>query len=210
MKEICCIKCGAHADFPDGLMEPYTCLSCQPEVISRPTIVANLKSDAGKTPRTDDFAGAVEDIEAWLKGMEQFKDSEIFQGRVALILQTAKKSRALELEVQRLTGEKKILQKEITLNNEAAQTWDRHALVADNFALKQSLATWQGISDELEQKLRKIHKHNSESNPVYFQQDGKPIEIVVDLGEAYQDSAMCEEIYEALSKYNAAKSERKE
>lgn len=46
--------------------------------------------------------------------------------------------------------------------------------------------------------LRELHEHSKEECWVYFEQDGKPIEIVVDLGEAYGDSELAERVADAL------------
>jgi hypothetical protein len=46
--------------------------------------------------------------------------------------------------------------------------------------------------------LRNHHAHASESCNVFFEQDGKAIDIATDLGEAYQDSELCEKTYDAL------------
>jgi hypothetical protein len=50
---------------------------------------------------------------------------------------------------------------------------------------------WRAMARKLAAQLTKIHKHNSESLPVFFEQDGRPIAICTDLGEAYQESEMC-------------------
>lgn len=54
--------------------------------------------------------------------------------------------------------------------------------------------------EQLKSALQKHHDHHSESCVVYFEQDGKPIEISVDLGEAYQDSDLCELTCRALAR----------
>ena len=51
----------------------------------------------------------------------------------------------------------------------------------------------------LRQVLKAHHDHESQMGSVYFEQDGKPIEIATDLGEAYQDSQLCSETEAALS-----------
>lgn len=59
-----------------------------------------------------------------------------------------------------------------------------------------------GLRDELHRAkttLRKHHLHASEGCNVFFEQDGKPIEIATDLGEAYQESALHDETCAALS-----------
>lgn len=50
----------------------------------------------------------------------------------------------------------------------------------------------------LQTALRKHHTHASEECRVYFEQDGKPIDICTNLGEAYQESSLCEETLGAL------------
>ena len=50
----------------------------------------------------------------------------------------------------------------------------------------------------LMEALRKHHQHAKEGAVVFFEQDGKPSEIATDLGDAYQDSGLCEETCDAL------------
>jgi len=46
--------------------------------------------------------------------------------------------------------------------------------------------------------LQAHHDRNLEKLVVYFQQDGKPVEMETDLGEAYSESALCEQTTLAL------------
>lgn len=47
--------------------------------------------------------------------------------------------------------------------------------------------------------LKRHHEHDQESNPVYFEQDEKPVECSYDLGEAYGESDLCELTEQALA-----------
>ena len=62
---------------------------------------------------------------------------------------------------------------------------------------------WYDMARELGGKLAKHHKHHSEPCTVYFEQDGKPIDVLTDLGDAYQDSALAEETGDSLARFNA-------
>lgn len=59
--------------------------------------------------------------------------------------------------------------------------------------------------DELAAALKAQDDHHSESCVVFFEQDGKPIEISTDLGEAYQESELCEKTGKAISNYKSIK-----
>lgn len=50
----------------------------------------------------------------------------------------------------------------------------------------------------MREALQKHHDHASEACNVFFEQDGKPIDICTDLGEAYQDSSLCELTLDAM------------
>lgn len=47
--------------------------------------------------------------------------------------------------------------------------------------------------------LGKIHKHNQQENRVYLEQDGRPLDFSICLGEAYQESDLCEQVGWALA-----------
>lgn len=51
----------------------------------------------------------------------------------------------------------------------------------------------------LREALEAHHRHHQESCLVFFSQDGKPIDIETDLGEAYSESDLAEKTIEALS-----------
>jgi len=68
---------------------------------------------------------------------------------------------------------------------------DCKALRTEVEALKQKNATLRKV-------LEALHKKTSETCNVFFEQDGKPIDIVTDLGEAYQESDLCSQVYQAL------------
>jgi hypothetical protein len=51
----------------------------------------------------------------------------------------------------------------------------------------------------LVEALQMLHAKMSEECNVFFEQDGKPIDICTDLGEAYQESELCEKTCDALS-----------
>lgn len=53
---------------------------------------------------------------------------------------------------------------------------------------------------KLQGLLRELHAKLSEKCNVFFEQDGKPIDILTDLGEAYQESALCEKVSTCLDR----------
>lgn len=67
-------------------------------------------------------------------------------------------------------------------------------LTANVFALSASC-------DQLRTVLRQHHEHASESVKVYFEQDGKPIDICTDLGESYQESTLCDSTVDVLNRH---------
>jgi len=66
-------------------------------------------------------------------------------------------------------------------------------LVEERNQLKKEII---GLADVLQAH----HKHASEAGNVYFEQDGKPIDVVTDLGEAYQESDLCDKTMAALAR----------
>lgn len=46
--------------------------------------------------------------------------------------------------------------------------------------------------------LEAHHKHHQQALEVYLEQDGKPLDFSIDLGEAYSDSGLCEKTGEAI------------
>lgn len=65
--------------------------------------------------------------------------------------------------------------------------------------LLSEIGSWRARALELNRVLRKHHEHHQEECRVYFEQDGKPIDICTDLGEAYSESGLAEETVKALA-----------
>lgn len=66
-------------------------------------------------------------------------------------------------------------------------------IIAEAFAGERARAKLQN------QALNHLHAKTQEECNVFFEQDGKPIEICTDLGEAYAESALCEKVIQALT-----------
>jgi HD-GYP domain-containing protein (c-di-GMP phosphodiesterase class II) len=62
----------------------------------------------------------------------------------------------------------------------------------------EQIANLNAQAAQLRGALEQCHAKMSEECNVYFEQDGKPIDICIDLGEAYQESSLCEQVYAAL------------
>ena len=69
-------------------------------------------------------------------------------------------------------------------------------------------ARWRKMAEEAIAMLSEHHKHHQETLVVYFEQDGKPIEMSTDLGEAYLESDLAERTSDALSHFNDMQKEQ--
>jgi hypothetical protein len=65
------------------------------------------------------------------------------------------------------------------------------------------------VGKELAKRLRYLHNNSCEQNFVYFEQDGKPVAMATDLGEAYQESEISTLNLEALSNWDDAMNSNK-
>jgi len=95
--------------------------------------------------------------------------------------------------VRTLQGEIAMLRQ---ANEASVATEQSSRNIANN--LRRELASKNADVALLVKALRAHHQHDSESCPVFFEQDGKPIELCTDLGEAYGESALAEQTVKAL------------
>jgi len=106
-------------------------------------------------------------------------------------------SNEVRLELEKLKAERDQLQKEADYFNECVKRLKAEKEAVINMSAT-TIANLHARCAELEKALQKHHDHANESCVVYFEQDGKPIEISTDLAEAYQESGLWEETENAL------------
>ena len=87
------------------------------------------------------------------------------------------------------------------------QLWDSREMPPDettvdvDFArqLERELQQSEAACASMREALQEHHNHATDTCVVFFEQDGQPIGISTDLGEAYSESLLCEKALKALS-----------
>lgn len=95
---------------------------------------------------------------------------------------------------------------ETPLVDAQARSGSKHAGGMSPFVTAEFARKLEVVMRAMADALKAIHDHNSESCNVFFEQDGNPIGVSCDLGEAYQESDICDNICKALEQFNSLKS----